>query len=132
MAQITIEGALTVGPTAAGSGIPALIDTVSFATTPNPKSIQVYTSKAQNVQSAVYVTLSGVGLTDTVTRANCLYVKTSSAFKLRLTQVDLPTNLVSELYISGLTILEFPEEHALIKVEVFGSGILEMVAAGNV
>jgi hypothetical protein len=133
MAQVNLDGALTVGPlSSGGTTLPTLVNTVPFSTSPSPKPVQVYVGKEAIVQSAgAYVQLSGVGTSDTVTHANFLYLKTSAAFKLRLTIVDTPSNLVSESYCYGLVIQEFPEEHALIKIEAMGSGALELVAAGN-
>ena len=133
MAQVTLDGSLTVGPQTSGSNtLPSVTDTVSFTTTPNPKAAQVYECKAYNLQSpSSYHVMSGVGVTDTVTKANFLYLASNASMKLRLTIIDSPANLVSETYFSGLFIQEFTETNALVLVEVKGTGTLQMIATGN-
>jgi hypothetical protein len=111
--------------------MPSLVDTTTFSTTPSPKPAQVYTSKTPNLSAVAYQQLSGIGPNDDVTKANFLYIRTANAMKFRLTTIDTPANLVSEEWIAGMFLKEFPDDHALIKVEAIGSGQFELVASGN-
>jgi hypothetical protein len=133
MAQISIEGSIAVGPQiSGGTGVPSLVDTTTFATTPSPKMASVYTSKLVSIQSpSAYVALSGVGPGDDVTKANCYYARTSGPMKMRFTAVDTPANLVSEEWINGIFVHEYPDDHCLVKVEAMGSGQIETIASGN-
>jgi hypothetical protein len=133
MAQVSLDGTVTIGPqSSSGGGVPAAINSVAFSTTPSPKPAQVYIETTRNVQSpSAYVELTGIGTTDTITRANFLYFKAASPVMLRLTMVDTPSDIVAEEWVSGVIVHEFPDDHALKLLEVKGSGTVEYMASGN-
>jgi hypothetical protein len=133
MGQVALDGTITVGPSTSGATVfPGLTDTVPFTTTPSPKMAQAWPGMVRSVNSpSAYIQLSGVGTNDTLTKANLFYLRSSTAFKVRITYDDTPTPLVSEQWVQGLCIIEAPDNHSIIKLEVMGSGQIEYLASGN-
>ena len=130
MAQLQLDGTVTVGPTTSGSNtFPGAINTVSFS---SMKPAQVYSSDVRQVSSpSAYVALSGVGSTDTVTKANFLYIKTNAPMLIRTTMDDAPSDIVAAEWVQGTFIKEFPSNHELVLLEVQGTGTIEYFVSGN-
>ena len=132
MAQVQLDGTVTVGPVTSGStSFPGAINTVSFSTTPTPKAAQVYSSEVRQVSSpSAYAVLSGVGASDNVTKANFLYLKTNAPVLLRTTMVAT-SPLVAVEWVQGVLIKEYPDGHELYLLEVQGTGTVEYFVSGN-
>lgn len=88
----------------------------------------------RNVQSpGVYLTLTDIGPTGVVTRADTLILWTRALMLFRLTTDDgLGGSVVSVVPVDGLFIVEFPSTRFLKLLEVQGSGIINYFASGQV
>lgn len=135
MAQLRITGSLTCGPAiVTDNTFPAGSSTTEFTSTPSPKPSAVDTGlPTRQVNSpSSYTTLTGVGDTDTVTKADTLYLRTVSPMLVRLTfaQTGGP-DLASEVPVHGLLLVEVPTAQYLKLVEVKGAGAVEYLASGQ-
>lgn len=138
MGQVAINGTVLGGPVQVGSGFPQAIFTTVLATSPNPKPFSsasgVLTRRVAQA-SPGFVTLSGVGPTDSVVRGDLLYMRSDAQLLIRLSQVD-PLNpigpaLVRELIMSGLLIVEFSAASPLVLLEAQGSATIEYLVTGQ-
>lgn len=135
MGQLVISGTLTIGPSACGTGVfPTSTDTVTLDTTPSPKtSIVASGTISRYVTSpSSYVTLSGVGATDTVTKGDTLFFRCDAAVKLRFVQADPAggSDITSVINVQGMLLQEFPLTGYLKTLEVMGTARLEYAFSG--
>lgn len=131
---IDLSGTLIAGPqTVVDSTFPSMQSTVSLHTSPSPKGWNVCTGVlSRNVNSpSAYVALEGVGPTATVVNADFLYLRSNATLKLKITQTDGLTTLVSEQYFSGLKVIELPSTNCAVLVEVKGTATIEYLASGQ-
>jgi hypothetical protein len=100
--------------------------------TPSPKPENVHTGvQLRDVNTLVYVVLSGLGSSDSVTQANFLYVRTNAPMLLRLTFEDgASPDIVSVVPINGVYILEVDQNRYLKLLEVLGQGKIEWFVSG--
>jgi len=138
--SVTLLGNLTAGPqSVCEGGFPSGVLQVNFGlagscpgagTKPAPKKF--WASQAVNSPGA-FVALAGVGTAETVTQANVLYARTTTAMKLRLTFLDPAggADIVSIVNVEGLMILEPPATGYIKLLEVMGAGTIEYFASGN-
>lgn len=134
MSVIQVDGTLTLTPPGSGlCGVPGGALSVPLALSPHPKQSCVSASGARQVSSpSAYVQLSGVGDTDTVTKANTVYLKTNSPMMIKLTFDNSPdADIESEFPLYGIHLSECGDTKYLKKIEVKGSGTVELVASGN-
>lgn len=135
MGQLKLEGTLIAGPPDVNSGFPSMQITTPFATRQSPKLWGVATGvlyRSVNVSSPSFGALQGVGATDTVTKGDFLYIKSSGPVLLRLTQDDgSGGNNVRLLDIDGLTVLEFSTSKHLKLLEVQGMATIEYFVSGQ-
>ena len=135
MGQSIIDGTLTVGPSSGGAGtFPSSVDTMMLELNPSTKQFAAATGTMQRLLNspAAYVTLGGVGTTDTVQQCNLLCFRCDAPILLRLTYHDPGggADIVSILPVQGLTVTE-PQSAGYIKlVEAKGSARIEYIAAG--
>jgi hypothetical protein len=135
MGQVSVSGSITLGPSSGGDGsFPASQDTVPLALSQPTKQAGAMTgcmSRQLNSPSS-YVTLSGVGATDTVTRCDFLYIRSDAPIKVRVTQVDPAggADIVSELNLQGPWTHEFPANGYVKLVEAKGSARIEFAFSG--
>lgn len=133
MGQVSLQGTLIAGPVSASdTTFPGGSFNVPFATTPSPKPVQVQSGDLRQVQSPLaYVTLSGIGATDTVTRGELLYLRTNVPMNIRITTKQTPgPDLVQVSKVNGLLIQEFPSAQYLVLLEAEGSGQIEYFVSG--
>jgi len=136
--QVSINGTLSSGPVQVGSGFPQAIYTTPLATSVTPKPFSAASGVMQRriaVAAPTFVTLQGLGPTDTVVRCDLLYLRSDAALILRLSNQD-PLNpfgppLVVEVPVSGLVIMEFPASSPLVLLEAQGSATVEYAASGQ-
>lgn len=134
MGQIDLQGALFGGPPTGGSTFPAATFSVPLRMSTTPKPFGVATGVlTRNVASpAAYLTLSGIGAADTVTKGDVLYFKASGAVDLRLTTDDgAGGDVVAIVPVQGIVILEFSSSKYLKLVEVQGSASIEYFMSGQ-
>lgn len=135
MAGVTeLTGSITSGPqSVVDTTFPSMQDTVQLRLTPSPKQWQCCTgAMSRNVASpSSYVTLDGIGSAATVTHADFLYLRCNATLRLKMTQVDGITTLVSEQDVSGLIVVEKPSGGCITLLEVKGTATLEYLAAGQ-
>ena len=138
MGQIAINGTVLGGPVQVGSGFPQAIFTTVLATNPSPKPFSVASGVlTRRIAQAApgFVSLSGVGPTDTVQRGDLLYLRSDSQLLVRMSQTD-PLNplgpaLVRDLIVSGLLVVEFPSASPLVLLEAQGSATIEYLITGQ-
>lgn len=132
--QLTAQ--LTVGPatTVDDSCVPTATSIVApIQLTPAQRSAVVSTGIARRVvdSASAFVSLSGVGATDTVTQATFLYVRTSAAISLRVTFEGATDDVVSVIPVFGTLLLE-PDPAQYVKgIEVQGVATVEWLATGD-
>jgi len=81
---------------------------------------------------SAYAQLTGVGEDDTVTHANTVYLKTNSPFMVKATYDNTPdADLVAEFPVYGVWVHECGDTKYLKKLEVKGSGSVELLVSGN-
>ena len=135
MGQAELSGSIVFGPSAGGSGaFPSSTDTIQLETNPSPKQFNAATgtlSRQLNSPSA-YLTLTGVGTTDTVQQCGLLYFRCDSGIKLRLTFTDPAggADIVSEIPVAGTLVLEPPSNGPIKLLEAKGSARIEYGASG--
>lgn len=78
---------------------------------------------------AAYVAMPGLGANQSVTKGLFLYLRSSQACSIRLTQDTVVTPQTVE--VNGLCIMQFPTDKALTLLEVKGSVSVEYVITGN-
>lgn len=131
---LTLDGTLTCSPQSCGGDgdFPGSNLTTTFCgfTGPSGGSVNVDTGmRTQVVNSpSSYLVITGVGSADTVTQAAFFFIRTRQPMLLRLTYTGLSTP--AEEPIRGLKIIEVDPTHPLTKIEVMGTGTIEMFAAG--
>jgi hypothetical protein len=133
--QSVLDGTIVMGPASGGSGtFPSSVDTMQLELNPSTKQFGAATGTVQrplNSPSA-YVTLSGVGTTDTVQRCDTVCIRTDSPIKVRLTFLDPDggADIVSIIPVQGVLLLEPPTSGYVKLVEAKGSARIEYMAAG--
>lgn len=138
MGNLNLLGSLTGGPRIVSDTgqFPSATYLVGLGwSNSNDKPFDVGTGVLQrNVDSpAAFVQLYGVGATDAVTQGSTLYFKTTNSFQLRLTcQNPQGADIVSIVPVSGLVMLEFPDDSYLKLLECMGSGPIEYLVVGPV
>jgi hypothetical protein len=133
MGQINVTGALVAGPPASGEVFPGASSNIPLSLASNPKIAGVMTGCLTRLIASPggFVTLSGVGATDTVTHGDTLYLKCDAELSVRLTQDDgLGGNVVSTLFLSGANLLEFSPTKFLKLLEVKGTATIEYFVSG--
>ncbi len=138
MGQLTLDGALTVGPgsAAVAGGTPAATDTIPLSTLQSPKSYNVVagpSSRTLATAYGTYVTLTGVGASDAVTQGTFLYMRASAPVQVRLTMANLAggANIVSVVQFQGPFQMELPSTGYLTLLEGSGSATIEWLCTGT-
>lgn len=131
--QLKVEGSFVASPpTVTDATFPGAVFNAKLQLLPSPKQSSVWSGDVKNLNSpSAYVTLSGLGPSDNVTRANTFYIRCTSPIYVRYTTVALPDPIVAEIPVQGLCILEFPDANAATLIEVKGTGFLEYFVSGN-
>ena len=138
MGQVAVNGTLVAGTSVCGCdcGFPSETVTAAFATTPNPKGYQVASGcLTRHLATAlnVFVGLSGIGATDTVTAADFLWVRTDSPMQIRVSQkTDPSTTVVTVHQVTGLFVWEPPTSQPIVLLEASGSGTIEYFVSGQI
>lgn len=133
MPNATLTTTLLVQPSVADGSFPVGASSVPITLTPSPKPLVVDTGvmKRNLASPAAYVTLSGVGATDTVTQGSFLYLRTNAPMLLRLTTFNpAGASVVSVFPVLGLFVTEFDPSRYLTLVEIQGTGVVEYLAGG--
>jgi hypothetical protein len=131
---VNLSGSVIAGPPTAGEGFPAALTTVPLSFRSNPKSFGVASGvlTRQLNSSNAFVPLQGVGPTDTVTKADTLYLKSNGRIDLRLSIDDGSNGLdLRVITIDGLVVLEFDSSRSLKLLEAQGSATLEYFLSGQ-
>lgn len=133
---LQINGSLTVAPqTSTGTEFPSGVSAAAFIGTPNPKNSQACTGIQQRTvnSSNAFVALSGIGPTDSVTKPDTFYLRTSAPFKVRITENDPAggPDIVSVQNLQGVMMKELPAQGYMKLVEVMGAGPIEYLASGQ-
>ena len=131
---IDLSGTIFAGPpNVTDTTFPNMRDTVDLHTTPTQRQYAVCTGALSRTiaSTGAYVTLGGIGPTDTVTKADFLYLRCNGTLRIRMTQVDGLGTLVSEQDVGGLLVLEKPSAGCITLLEVKGSATVEYLAAGQ-
>lgn len=138
MGQVAINGTMQAGPVQVGAGFPQAIYTTPLATSVVPKPFSTASGVMQrrvSVASPAFVTLQGVGPSDTVERGDLLYLRSDAPLILRLSNQDplapLGPPLVVEVPVFGLVLLEFPASSPLVLLEAQGSATVEYAITGQ-
>ncbi|HUU43034.1 MAG TPA: hypothetical protein VMX57_04605 [Planctomycetota bacterium] len=138
--SVTLLGNLTAGPQGVcEGGFPSGVLQVAFGLAGScpgagtkPALRKFWTSQDVNSPSS-FAGLDGVGVGQSVTQANTLYLRTTTAMLFRLTFADPAAgpDFVSVIPVKGLLILEPSEAGYLKLLEVQGAGKVEYFASGN-
>jgi hypothetical protein len=138
MSIIRLRGMLGIGPICACDGdvFPGATAQVSLETTPCQKSSQVDSGiQKRNLNSpGGYVTLTGVGSSDTVTQGDTLYVRTQSPCLIRVTFFNpvVPMSpIVSIIPLQGTMFIEPPASYYVSLLEAQGVGFVEYLVSGQ-
>lgn len=134
MGQLILDGSIVTAPPGSGVGqFPGGAVTIPLVLSPSPKQSVVRSGPdVRQVSSNVYVTLTGVGADDAVTKANTVYLKTNSPMMVKATYDNTPdADIESEFPLFGIWIAEPGDTKYLKKVEVKGSGTIEFLVSGN-
>lgn len=134
--QISLDGSFTVTPPGSGIGssFPGGAVNMPMTLTPTPKQSLVRSGPdVRTINSSdAYVTLTGVGDDDAVTKANTLYLRNNGPMMVKLTFDSSPSaDIESEFPLYGTIVLECGDTKYLKKVEVKGSGTIEFFVSGN-
>lgn len=128
---LSLEGNIVLGPqNVCEGGGPQGVLNMPFsigACACVPAACSASYQKTINAPS-VYVTLPGIGPTDSMANCKFLFVRTNASLRLRLTQTG---NTVQTLDVNGLCILQFPSDKALVLLEALGAATIEYVAVGD-
>jgi len=137
MGQLSLSGSLIAGPPCSGTDqFPSSVTTLALALQYTPKGFGVATGILQRniaVSNESWVTLSGVGATDTVTKCDTIYIRSNGPLTMELTTDDgtgTNTNVVSLIPLNGLALLEFNENKWLKLVRLSGTATIEYFACG--
>jgi hypothetical protein len=135
--QVAISGTVTAGPTTSGDTVfPAGVTNIPFTLNIAQKAYGA-SSGAQSeavASPSSFVTLAGINASvGTVKNCNTLYLRTSAAMDVRITQNNplggTTVSLVKQ--VKGLFIVEVDDLNAILLVEVQGTGTVEWGAWGN-
>ena len=124
MGQVDLEGSIVSSPgtSSDGTSVPTATQTIPLRTTfsPRPWQVEAGPNARQITSPSAYVTLSGVGATDTVTKGTFLYVRSNAPVNVRLTMVNMQggSPVVSVVNLYGTLIQEFPDTGQLTLLEV--------------
>jgi hypothetical protein len=129
MGTVNLEGSLSAGSGSGDCTFPSMAATATLNTSPSPKSYQNATGTLVRLVASpvAYAVLSGVGVADTVTECDFLYLRTNATVLVRLTQ-SASTKVLS---VSGTLIIEPPTATPITLVEVQGSATVEYFASGQ-
>lgn len=136
--QVSEQGStITISPSGGVSDagtLPTTAQTVPFQLSPDPKpwNVQDGVNFRSINSSSSFVTLSGVGATDTVTNATFLYLRTNFSATVQLTMNKLGggSPLVEQIQVNGLLQIEFPQGGELTLLQIEGSGNVEWFVSG--
>jgi hypothetical protein len=130
--QVQLTAELVAGPAQiSNSFFPSGTTTIPFGLQPNPKGYSVDTGPQRPLINSpnAFQTLSGIGSGQSVTQASTFYLRTGGLpFQVRLTYLGDATPKV--MYVSGVLLLEPPQQSPLTLVEVQGGGQIEYWASG--
>lgn len=135
MGQVSLSGTLQGGPPSGGNIFPAAQFITPLNLSQTPKGFQSATGVLTRTlsDSGTFVALSAVGATADVPKANFLYIRAESDFRLRVTQDDgSGGSTIATLECRGLFMMEAPDNLAITLIEVAASTKLEYFASGAV
>jgi len=130
MGQISLAGAVVVGPDGSTVAFPGAETTIPLVATTSDYAVSSPGLMAVN-SPASYVPMAGIGDDGPVTAGRFIYVRTESALLLRLTTTNETTDTVAVLPVDGLLILEFSADSPLTFLEVKGVSRIEYLVAGQ-
>jgi hypothetical protein len=127
MGTVNLEGSLSAGSGSGDCTFPSMAATATLNT--SPKSYQNATGTLVRLVASpvAYAVLSGVGVADTVTECDFLYLRTNASVLVRVTQ----SASTKVLTVSGTLIIEPPTATPITLVEVQGSATVEYFASGQ-
>jgi len=138
MGITNLDGTLVSGPpSATDNNFPSGTESITIHTATYPKSWSKCTGAQQRsvsvtIGGATWVTLSGIGATDTVTKADFFYMRCDSMLLVEVTQATPSgTPLVATRYLQGPMMLQSPSGYEITLVRVQGSATLEYHAEGQ-
>jgi hypothetical protein len=140
MPGVTLEATLVETPPSASDGtcFPSTSTSIPFAlnTAPQPKQVQASTGRIlRTINSpSSFVTLEGIGASDSVTNASTVYVRVRcGSFQLRLTfHNPAGSPIVSIIPFAGIFVFE-PDvagQYNVTLAELMGVGQVETYASG--
>ena len=134
MGTVSFQGEIEARPqVVSDTSFPGGRTDISLILTPTSKPAGVMTGVAlRTINSpSSYVALTGVGVTDTVTQSNFVYLRTNAPMLIRLTFKDGSNpDIVSVLPMNGACVYEVDVSRYLKLIEVMGSGQVEWFASG--
>lgn len=134
-----MQGTISIGPNVVSTdgSFPVSAVDIPLAFLPSPKTAPVNTGKVvRNLvgggTGASYVTLRGVGSSDSVTKGTLLYLRTVTQGLVRMTTDDgSGGDVVAVLPIRGLLVLEFDPTRFLKLLEADFGGTIEYAVSGD-
>jgi hypothetical protein len=135
MGQISVSGTLQGGPPAGGDIFPSAQFITPLRLSQSPKGFQSASGILTRslTDPNVFVVLTAVGPAADVPKANFVYIRAESDYKLRITQDDgLGGTVVRLVNVRGLFMSEFPDNQQVVLLEASGSTKLEYFASGPV
>lgn len=136
MGSVSISGTLTAGASGVGSSaaFPSAQVSIPFGLRADPTGYTAATGILQFPLNSAgsFIQLGGVDETfGPVKRATLVYLRVLSQVSLRITSDDgLGGEDVFEAEHVGLFLKEWPDDHAVLKVEAKGAALLEYFACG--
>lgn len=134
MGQVSLSGALIVGPPSAGDGFPASLYNTPLSTLQSPKQAAVATGVVTRQLNSPnsFTALQGVGSTDTVTHGDTIYFKCNGQVSIRLTFDDgNGGSTTAVIPVMGLYFAEIQTGKYLKLLEAQGSASIEYMISGQ-
>ena len=132
MGTLTLSGNLVSGPKSGSdaASLPRSVTTIPLLTLAATLgwTVESGTSTRVVASPSSFVVLSGVGATDTVTKAKFLLLFTSAPIDVKFTLEDASTPVIT---INGVSIIQFSDSKRLTGLSVQGAGTVEWYLCGD-